>query len=92
MNQGQERLLRILMVDDDQIDRRNVQRAVREAAMGSVEAENGARGAPHLADATVGPNCICLDYHVPGNDALELLDDLPPCTRPCRDAHRCLRG
>ncbi len=73
MNQGQERLLRILMVDDDQIDRRNVQRALG-GRYGLVEAENG-REAHRLADAHQ-PDCILLDYHIPGTDALELLDDL----------------
>ena len=73
MNQGQERLLQILMVDDDQIDRRNVQRALG-GRYGLVEAENG-REARRLADAHQ-PDCILLDYNIPGTDALELLDDL----------------
>src|SRR5580704_19509036 len=73
MNQGQERLLQILMVDDDQCDRRSVQRALGDR-YGLVEAEN-AHQAMRLVDAHQ-PDCILLDYNIPGTNALELLDDL----------------
>jgi sigma-B regulation protein RsbU (phosphoserine phosphatase) len=73
MNQGQERLLQILMVDDDQIDRRSVQRALGDR-YGLVEAED-AHEALRLANAHQ-PDCILLDYNIPGTNSLELLDDL----------------
>jgi sigma-B regulation protein RsbU (phosphoserine phosphatase) len=73
MNQGQEKPLRILMVDDDQCDRRSVQRALGNR-YGLVEAENGSQ-AKRLVDVQT-PDCILLDYHIPGTNSLELLDDL----------------
>jgi phosphoserine phosphatase RsbU/P len=73
MNQGQERVLQILMVDDDQVDRRSVQRALG-TRYGVVEAENGDQ-AKRLVDVQQ-PDCILLDFNIPGTDALELLDVL----------------
>jgi phosphoserine phosphatase RsbU/P len=73
MTAGHDRLLRILMVDDDQCDRRSVQRALGDR-YGLVEAENGHQ-ALQLVDAQQ-PDCILLDYNIPGTNALELLDDL----------------
>ncbi|HEV7999081.1 MAG TPA: SpoIIE family protein phosphatase [Planctomycetaceae bacterium] len=73
MSQGQLRPLQILMVDDDQCDRRSVQRALGNR-YGLVEAEN-AHQAMRLVDAHQ-PDCILLDYNIPGTNALELLDDL----------------
>ena len=73
MNQGQDKPLRILMVDDDQIDRRSVQRALGDR-YGLVEAEDG-HEALRLASAHQ-PDCILLDYNIPGTNSFDLLDDL----------------
>jgi sigma-B regulation protein RsbU (phosphoserine phosphatase) len=73
MNSGQQRLLQILMVDDDLFDRRSVQRALGDR-YGLFEAEN-ANQAMRIVGAHP-PDCILLDYNIPGTDALELLDDL----------------
>jgi serine phosphatase RsbU (regulator of sigma subunit) len=73
MSQGHDERLKVLIVDDDQIDRRNVERALG-SRYGLVEAQDG-REARRLADAH-SPDCILLDYNIPGTDALELLDDL----------------
>jgi sigma-B regulation protein RsbU (phosphoserine phosphatase) len=73
MDQGQQRPLQILIVDDDQCDRRSVQRALGNR-YGLVEAED-AHQAMRLIDAHQ-PDCILLDYNIPGTNALELLDDL----------------
>jgi serine phosphatase RsbU (regulator of sigma subunit) len=64
------------MVDDDLCDRRSVQRALG-GRYGLVEAEDG-RQARRLADSQQ-PDCILLDYNIPGTDAFELLDDLRLC-------------
>ena len=61
------------MVDDDQCDRRNVQRALGNR-YGLVEAVDGPQ-AMRLVDVQT-PDCILLDYHIPGTNSLELLDDL----------------
>ena len=53
---------RILMVDDDQIDRRAVRRALGER-YALVEAENGEQ-ALGMIDHSL-PDCILLDYNIP---------------------------
>jgi phosphoserine phosphatase RsbU/P len=73
INAGQERTLQILVVDDDQCDRRSVQRALGDR-YGLVEAENGQQAMRLIGSRQ--PDCILLDYNIPGTNALELLDDL----------------
>jgi sigma-B regulation protein RsbU (phosphoserine phosphatase) len=62
--------IRVLMIDDDQIDRRAVRRALGTAYV-ITEAENG-QEARRSFDATP-PDCVLLDYHIPGTDTLALL-------------------
>jgi sigma-B regulation protein RsbU (phosphoserine phosphatase) len=61
---------RVLMIDDDQIDRRAVRRALGEAYL-VAEAENGQKARQSFDSAP--PDCVLLDYNIPGTDTLELL-------------------
>ncbi len=63
--------VRVLMVDDDLVDRRAVRRALG-AGYVVIEAEDG-RQARQSFDAAP-PDCVLLDYNIPGTDTLELLD------------------
>jgi sigma-B regulation protein RsbU (phosphoserine phosphatase) len=65
--------IRVLMIDDDQVDRRAVCRALGTAYQ-VTEAENG-REARQSFDSTP-PDCVLLDYNIPGTDTLELLSSL----------------
>jgi phosphoserine phosphatase RsbU/P len=68
-----QRQIRVLMIDDDQIDRRAVCRALGTAYL-VTEAVNG-HEARQSFDAAP-PDCVLLDYHIPGTDTLELLSRL----------------
>lgn len=69
-------LTRILLIDDDQVDRASVRRALVKSdlvhelveAPGGVEGLHLARGAPF--------DCVLLDYRLPGVDTFELLETL----------------
>jgi phosphoserine phosphatase RsbU/P len=61
------------MIDDDQVDRRTVERALRDRYQ-LVEAENGNQA--RTAIASRPPDCILLDYDIPGTDALDLLEEV----------------
>jgi phosphoserine phosphatase RsbU/P len=63
--------VRVLMVDDDLIDRRAVRRALGAGYL-VVEAENGDEARQSFDSAQ--PDCVLLDYNIPGTDTLELLD------------------
>lgn len=69
--------LRLLLIDDDMIDRKAVRRALARAepAWQLVEAVGGEEGLQLLAE---GPpfDCILLDYRLPGGDGLTLLAEL----------------
>jgi phosphoserine phosphatase RsbU/P len=67
--------VRVLMVDDDHVDRRAVCRALGSAYL-VTEAENGHQ-ARQSFDADL-PDCVLLDYNIPGTDTLELLDRFRP--------------
>jgi serine phosphatase RsbU (regulator of sigma subunit) len=58
------------MIDDDQVDRRAVRRALGTAYL-VAEAENGQKARQSFDSAP--PDCVLLDYHIPGTDTLELL-------------------
>ncbi len=69
--------VRILVVDDDTVDRKAVRRALAadaEYAFVVSEADTGAQGL-QLARAE-RPDCILLDYHLPDLSGLELLTEL----------------
>ncbi len=63
--------VRVLMVDDDLVDRRAVCRALGEGYV-VTEAEDGSQ-ARRSFDSAV-PDCVLLDYNIPGTNTLELLD------------------
>lgn len=65
--------LRILIVDDDEFDRRAVQRSLRQAGLSATvdEAASGADTLARIGSSTY--HCIILDYYLPGEDGLSLL-------------------
>jgi signal transduction histidine kinase len=68
--------LRILLVDDDHVDRLAVKRLLRQAGL-TVEVEERADRAGALAAAEQQRfDCALLDYRLPGTDGLSLLRDL----------------
>jgi diguanylate cyclase (GGDEF)-like protein len=74
-------LVRVLVVDDDAIDRESVRRALRESGL-SFELVEAAD--EHAARAALSKNevdCVLLDYRFPGGDAFALFADM--FSRPC---------
>ncbi len=69
----------VLAIDDDEVDRRKVRRLIGQE-MSLVEAENGEDALTQVARRR--PDCILLDFRIPGTDSLELLasfaDDFLP--------------
>jgi phosphoserine phosphatase RsbU/P len=65
--------VRVLMVDDDLVDRRAVRRALG-ASYVVTEAEN--ENEVRQSFACDPPDCVLLDYNIPGTDTLALLDRL----------------
>jgi signal transduction histidine kinase/CheY-like chemotaxis protein len=75
------RPLRLLVVDDDEVDRLIVLRRLREAAVdAAVDEASGTEEASALL-AAHDYDCVLLDYNIPGGDGLELLRTLRR-TRP----------
>lgn len=69
-------LLRILLVDDDEIDRRAVKRLLRHAGVAvTVEERTDRRSALDAAESEVF-DCVLLDYRLPGSDGVSLLREL----------------
>ncbi len=68
-----EDLLRILIVDDDEVDRMSVRRALRAAGVRAEvhEAEDVATALRALGEETL--DCVFLDYNLPGGDGLRVL-------------------
>jgi two-component system, sensor histidine kinase and response regulator len=71
-----EEPLKILIVDDDQVDRMTVRRALTKAGVPTelTEASNGSMMMRALQEQFF--DCIFLDYQMPGQDGLELLQQL----------------
>ncbi len=63
----------ILVVDDDVVDRRAVQRSLGDD-YSVIEAEDGHQALLLLAAESV--DCVLLDYNIPGTDTLTLVADL----------------
>lgn len=68
--------LKILIVDDDEVDRMAVRRALSKAGfqMEIVEAEDTSTAVVNFKDAKF--DCIFLDYRLPDRDGLELIKEL----------------
>jgi PleD family two-component response regulator len=68
-----EEPLKILIVDDDQVDRMTVRRALTKTGMPMIlqEARDGETMMQALQNQPF--NCIFLDYQLPGQDGLALL-------------------
>lgn len=69
-----EETLRILLVDDDEVDRRAVRRALAAAGMPAhlQEAVNASEAAEHLASGEPY-DCALVDYRLPDGDGTEVL-------------------
>ncbi len=64
---------RILIVDDDAVDRLTVRRALAQAGVSvEIDEADSADGALAHLRAT-SHHCVLLDYHIPGSDGLSLL-------------------
>ena len=68
--------LRLLLVDDDRVDRLAVKRLLAQAGIESVVTECADRDAALSAAHGASFDCVLLDYHLPGTDGLALLRDL----------------
>lgn len=70
------RLTRILLIDDDAVDRGSVRRALRKADLSHelIEAPDGATGLRLATERTF--DCVLLDYRLPDVDTFELLSAL----------------
>ena len=64
---------RILLIDDDKVDRTTVRRALEKSGLGHdlVEAPDGATGLLRAKEQAF--DCVLLDYRLPDVDAFELL-------------------
>jgi signal transduction histidine kinase len=68
--------LRILLVDDDEVDRRAVKRLLRQAAIDATVTEHADRMSALAAAHEQTFDCALLDYRLPGADGVSLLRDL----------------
>src|SRR5579859_8012761 len=67
--------LNILIIDDDEVDRMTVRRALNSQARTThlTEAVDASEALTALNETQVPFNCIILDYRLPGTDGLSLL-------------------
>src|SRR5262245_19544018 len=68
--------LRILLVDDDDVDRRAVKRLLRQAGIQAIVEERADRVSALAAAQTDVFDCALLDYRLPGTDGVALLREL----------------
>ena len=68
-----EEALNVLIVDDDEVDRMALSRALKAASLNVVIAEASDAEAALASVAEVEPDCIFLDYHLPGRNGLSLI-------------------
>src|SRR5687767_339643 len=65
--------MRILVVDDDQLDRLAVRRCLQQAGI-AAEVDEAGSGAEAIGLIRPGSHdCVLLDYHIPGSDTAALL-------------------
>ncbi|MGL5083922.1 MAG: response regulator [Microcoleaceae cyanobacterium] len=71
-----EELLRVLIVDDDRVDRINVQRALKKGDMNVIcaEAEDCEQAIATLSNQMF--DCIFVDYRLPDQDGLALVQEI----------------
>jgi PAS domain S-box-containing protein len=69
-----EEKLRILLIDDDEVDRMAVRRALRASQMLVQETGDGATALQMLRQERI--DCALLDYRLPDRDGLEVLTDV----------------
>ena len=65
--------MNILLVDDDEVDRMAVVRALRSAGLDATLREVGSVGAAVTALGESAFDCVLLDYRLPGGDGLDVL-------------------
>ncbi|HET7217187.1 MAG TPA: response regulator [Vicinamibacterales bacterium] len=68
--------LRILLVDDDEVDRLAVKRLLRQAGIAAEIDERADRGGALTAAQQNRYDCVLLDYRLPGTDGVSLLRSL----------------
>jgi signal transduction histidine kinase len=68
--------LRILLVDDDEVDRLAVQRLLRQAGIVAEVDERSDRAGALIAAQSHRYDCVLLDYRLPGTDGVSLLHSL----------------
>ena len=80
-----EQGLRILVVDDDDVDRMAVKRALKSTGLNATvtEAENAEAALRMLEKQAF--DCTLLDYRMPGSDGLDVVRRAP---RTVHNAHR----
>lgn len=77
MQAGTKRI-RILLIDDDEIDRLNIGRLLSKSSLTyELDAYDNALDAQNKLQSDTQPyNCILLDYQLPGSDGLDILKQL----------------
>ena len=68
--------MNILLVDDDEVDRLAVARALRSAGLEATLQEAGSVAAAVTALGASAFDCVLLDYQLPGGDGLDVLRTL----------------
>lgn len=74
--QNRTRILRILVVDDDEVDRAAIQRYLAKSGLNAevTEAQSAAVAHEYLTQQEF--NCVFLDYYLPDRDGIEVLRQL----------------
>ncbi len=68
--------LRVLLVDDDEVDRLAVKRLLRQTRFDAVVDERSDRSAAMSALTPQAFDCVLLDYALPGADGVEILKEI----------------